>query len=172
MKKEVFLNDYVTPKRKANQTCVSILEIKKGHEPQASYLLEKYQTIKGLFMNIDFECNIKPNGSCKNHSTNKCCCYDCKNNIGYIHIMLKNQIPLYAKHFNGRTGFWRKNKGCILPHHMRSTTCLTHHCNHYYDDNSSKNQHFSKGVMFIRQLLNDTRKELRECCDRVKGYWE
>jgi hypothetical protein len=166
MKEDIFYNDYVMPGGKADQTCVLILKVPKGFKPEGSvsFLLEKYQSLKGLFQNIDFECNIQPNGSCKNHSTNRCCCYDCKNNIGYIHIMFENQIPYYAKKFNGKTGFWRKGKGCILPHHLRSITCLTHHCNYKWDGYKS-NKHFPKGMTIIRETLKDIRKEIEGYCN-------
>lgn len=160
MKQEIFLNDYIMPDRKAKQTCVEILRVVNDfkHRSQISFLLEKYQSLKGFLKNVDFECNIQANGSCKNYNGGRCCCFNCKDNLGFIHIMFEHQIPYYARHFNYKSGFWREGKGCILPHHMRSVTCLTQHCN--YTDEGYK--YFGRGMSIIRQTLKDIRKEIIE----------
>ena len=93
-----------------------------------------------LTSHINFNCNFK-DGRCHNHNSDeKCCCRGCASNSGYLlredniyciigSRNLKHVLHYYASHFNPKTGFWRKDKGCNLPRSLRSTICLTHHCN-------------------------------------------
>jgi hypothetical protein len=90
--------------------------------------------------NIDFKCDFK-DGVCKTRSgahTNNftvysmevtmCCCGDCRIRFGYLDLILKEDVAMYARHFNEKTGFWRKGKGCILKPSMRSRTCIFYSC--------------------------------------------
>lgn len=158
MKREEFLHQYVRGK-KTTQSCVSVVKFPKV---KYSYfqieLKESYECLKGLFKNINFECNIdKQTGGCKETPlAKKCCCHDCVNNIGYIHLMFEKDITYYSRLFSSKTGFWRKGKGCILPHHRRSVICLTHHCNH----RDEGYQHFSKGIFQVKRRLQDLRDKI------------
>lgn len=95
------------------------------------------QRLKGIFYHIDFGCKIGKDGSdCKyfqgrlsKDEPPMCCCDQCFDRVGYLDV-LTNQPTYFARLFNRKTGFWRKDKGCILPREHRSITCLTHHCNH------------------------------------------
>jgi hypothetical protein len=58
------------------------------------------------------------------------CCEFCNFEFGYFRPseIAINDIPRLIRHFNVKTGFWRPNKGCILPRELRSITCVTHYC--------------------------------------------
>jgi len=91
---------------------------------------------------IDFECNFDGNGVCKQRRPhvrknsknvsvdNSCCCGDCSFSIGFLKAVPNCMaiIKEIAGLFSGRTGFWRKDIGCILPRQYRSVVCLTHEC--------------------------------------------
>jgi len=124
------------------------------------HILGDSRRIKGFFKYIDFDCQINPAGGCKETpSAVKCCCYDCYGSSGYFRRMVDTDLTKYARHFSVKTGFWRKGKGCILHHTMRSTVCLTHHCNH---DNiySNKKDNFHDGIMTLKHRLHDLRSRM------------
>ncbi len=117
--------------------------------------LDDFRALKGLIQYLDFDCQVNDTGGCqKNPSSKSCCCYDCLGNVGYFKLMLYKDILYYSKKFSVKTGFWRKEKGCILPHRMRSITCLTHHCNH------GKRKDFGTGMAIIKQTFNDMRTNM------------
>ncbi len=92
-------------------------------------ILEEFRRLKGFIQNINFNCQINKNGGCKEHpSTIRCCCDSCYNNSGFFRTMIDKDMGRYTRSFL-KTGFWRKGKGCVLPHELRSVVCLTHHCN-------------------------------------------
>ena len=92
--------------------------------------------IKNETANIDFGCTFDNNGYCNTTRTfwtekmdQKCCCKLCAEYIGYLKfINSEKDLKYYAKLFNNKTGFWRKDKGCILDRSMRSSTCVTYTC--------------------------------------------
>lgn len=94
--------------------------------------------LKGLIEFVDFDCQITEKG-CKGQgrsiecNKSKCCCSDCSKKMGYLELISKKDLSLYIKKFSVKTGFWRKGKGCILPHSYRSNTCLTYHCNRSFE---------------------------------------
>jgi len=79
---------------------------------------------------VDYQCQFK-DGHCKRGG---CCCTGCRAEYGYLNIFddlgvydhsIDTKIVLfYAQHFSVNTGFWRANRGCILPRQYRSTVCL------------------------------------------------
>ena len=85
-------------------------------------LLQRYKTLADLTAEIDFGC-----GKCT-HGERRCC-GACKIYVGHMHgqPIHEGDLAVYAAAFDGTTGFWT-SKGCALPRHMRSATCLTHHC--------------------------------------------
>jgi len=87
-----------------------------------------FQASKTFFEKLDFDCRIDENGRCK--AGTRCCCDNCFDNAGYLRKVVDTDITKYARVFNTKTGFWRADKGCVLPHKLRSVTCLTTHCNH------------------------------------------
>jgi len=117
-------------------------------------LLSSSRKLKEFFKNIDFDCQITEDGSCKRYENalSKCCCFDCLSSGGYFYTMADEEIPYYAKKFSVKTGFWRKGKGCILPHKRRSVVCLCHNCN---EDHS-----FDKGISTLGKKLRDLRMEV------------
>ncbi len=59
-----------------------------------------------------------------------CCCGSCRGSVGhseYFPSDLKD-LKIIARYFNEQTGFWRAEKGCILPRKYRSATCLKYDC--------------------------------------------
>ena len=59
-----------------------------------------------------------------------CCCQRCRGTVGW-HRNLPNdyyRLKRIASCFDEETGFWRVNKGCVLPRKYRSSTCLRHSC--------------------------------------------
>lgn len=146
---------------KTTQSCVEIIkkpDLEFTHHIDS--LINEFVSVKGLIKYIDFQCEIVEGGCKETPYAKRCCCHDCKNNVGYIHLMFEHDLKFYARHFSGKTGFWRKGKGCILPHHRRSTTCLTHNCNH--TDKGYK--HFAKGIFEVGRLLKATRVAIIDTC--------
>ena len=84
---------------------------------------------------IDFRCDFK---NCRQDNGGMCCCGNCAQYVGYIKHRFfsvygndkhkENEMLYYANKYHLGTGFWRKNKGCNLPRHRRSNTCLTYNC--------------------------------------------
>jgi hypothetical protein len=103
---------------------------------------EEYKkVIKYFYDNIHFDCNFQ-SGICirekrlPQSSRTHCCCERCEDASGYFSsqgIKLQgyintreiylNKFPILKNNFNSTTGFWRKNRGCILPREFRSLTC-------------------------------------------------
>jgi len=149
-----FLNEYIYEKRADNHT-IEIVSLEKSDEVNNVY--NELICMKGFIKNVNFDCKVNNKGGCKNNPVfTKCCCYACKSSIGYIRMMPKELIKYYARYYNGKTGFWRKGKGCIIPHHRRSIICLTHHCN--YEEKGYK--YFSKGFMEFKSLMLNRRNSL------------
>jgi hypothetical protein len=123
------------------------------------YFIE-IKAIKNIFRYIDFECKFNGIGCKENPNSIKCCCWDCLSSIGYLEFISSHDIPYYSRKFSKKTGFWRKDKGCILPHSLRSITCLKHHCNH-----DIKHQQFRYGIKEITNLIEDKQKELKKLED-------
>ncbi len=57
-----------------------------------------------------------------------CCCRSCCNTMGWIMYMDKDIVPMMARYYNDKTGFWRPHKGCVLPRIYRSKTCIGFSC--------------------------------------------
>ncbi len=120
--------------------------------------LDNFRKIKEFFNYINFDCHIKKDGTgCKRYEKmvpTMCCCGCCHSSIGHFRIMIDENLKYYARLYNRETGFWREKKGCILLRRMRSTTCLTYHCNHHQKPN------FSHGLHILKDKLHDLRKRI------------
>lgn len=92
------------------------------------YRFEELESLKMLTESIDFGCNFNKKGGCRNTDNERCCCTSCKSSHGHFRIIRQSDVPRLARHFDERTGFWRKDKGCILPRKLRSITCITYNC--------------------------------------------
>ena len=69
-----------------------------------------------------------------------CCCGSCAYAIGYLQ-QFPNKIEILeeiANCYTERLGFWRMDKGCILPRKYRSTVCLSHRCGEITPKNAGK----------------------------------
>ncbi len=117
--------------------------------------IEDFGVLKSLFKSIDFDCRVDKNGGCKKAlDSTGCCCSECFSNTGYFRYLVDFDLTYYARNFQSKIGFWRKNKGCVLPHKRRSTTCITHHCNHMMDKD------FSKGMFVLQEFIRQLRDKI------------
>lgn len=60
----------------------------------------------------------------------QCCCFSCGSNLGYLKFIQNDPkvIKRIARLFQPKIGFWRKNRGCVLPRKYRSAVCLGYRC--------------------------------------------
>ena len=102
---------------------------------------EDYRLLTGLkkvVKSIDFGCNWE-DGKCTGHEDSiyirkdnpACCCVCCAEDAGYLKSIVERYIDYYAKNFDKEKGFWREDKGCILPVVRRSRICLCYACHHF-----------------------------------------
>jgi hypothetical protein len=164
MKKEYFIN-------LINERGVTIIPVNDPtFESSSKCKLQDFRDLKSLVQFIDFDCKINGEGGCKFYPSSKrglCCCHDCRGSVGYFHLMLDKDFGYYSKKFSAKTGFWRKNKGCVLPHKMRSVTCLTYHCNYDYlksnyrpDILLESHKEFSNAMYQVKIRLYELRKQI------------
>ena len=144
MKKQLFINHV-----KSN----GVIILSVNDQPQINEnVLQEFRMIKGFFKHIDFDCQINSTGGCKETpDALSCCCDDCYRCSGHFRRLVDIDITMYARRFSIKTGFWRKGKGCVLPHEMRSVTCVTHHCN------NSRKSTFTPGMIVLKHKLQDLR---------------
>ena len=126
MKVEDFV-EYIKVKNNSYSTRIKIIKNPKFKGNLLDNFI-KIKYLKRIFPYVDFNCQFKNKG-CKIFRSITCCCENCNNKIGFLEILPEKELSYYARKFSLKTGFWRKNRGCILAHEKRSTTCLTHHCN-------------------------------------------
>ena len=120
---------------------------------------------KSATKNFNYPCKFNRMGKCiATVLFSDCGCEDCAYKFGYIRHIRSAQwtINKYAALFNQRTGFWRSNKGCILPRNLRSIKCLTRICITKRKQFETMNN--KKSVEFIELLsryttLSDKEKE-------------
>jgi hypothetical protein len=113
------------------------------------FTVSDFRNLKNFIRHVDFNCQINSKGGCRyTPKSLRCCCNNCYEYAGFFRVMIDTDIPKYSRQFSIRTGFWRKDRGCILSHKMRSVTCLTHHCN--YDETGS----FTYGMNVIKEKLD------------------
>lgn len=91
---------------------------------------EKLESYKELTDSFAYPCSFNKQGVCFVERTNMCCCADCASTIGYLNGIRNPRYTLesYASNYDEITGFWRVNKGCILPRSLRSIKCVTYIC--------------------------------------------
>lgn len=98
------------------------------HDPHSEFR----PSIAILSSLLTFACDFNGNKCAGGRRPPMCCCSGCKDFNGHFGSRWPNNLETlepYAKYFNKNTGFWRKDKGCALPRHMRSLTCAFHVCN-------------------------------------------
>lgn len=139
---------------------------------------EYYTELANLTKKINFDCDFK-NGKCKkyrNYNNKKimCCCSGCVWNFGYLKTRfirgedeiknIEKEMLYYATKFSRVNGFWRRNKGCILPREKRSPTCLTHNCGVKYNSHirllfstlsDARHGKFPNSIKAIISILKD-----------------
>lgn len=126
--------------------------------------IRAYRRISGHF---PFPCKFKKNGKCNGLSDSMmCCCNACYSSHGYFDFVFEQDLWYYAQRFNRATGFWRKDKGCILGREYRSETCLSYYCK------ESKHKKFNEELyIYGRGLINLLQKVYKEI-DKVKQEYE
>ena len=64
------------------------------------------------------------------YTDGKCCCSSCGTNLGYLKFIQDDLkvVKRIASLFQLENGFWRENKGCILPRKYRSAVCIGFRC--------------------------------------------
>ena len=82
-----------------------------------------------------------------------CCCNKCAESRGYLRVMTLRQLPVYAEHWNDVTGFWLKDKGCMLPRDLRSGTCLGYACGVRDSHKSTYMRRYRDGLDDLERLL-------------------
>ena len=93
-----------------------------------------YNKLADLTKYIEYGCNFDKDGRCSTCAdilkSEKCCCKYCYYFIGHLSELPCNKKTLrcIAKLYDEKDGFWRKNKGCILPRKHRSMLCLLYYC--------------------------------------------
>ena len=123
---------------------------------QTRAIIKKYEE-------TEFNCEIKKYPiSCKTTrkvdpqqywiSKDMLCCFDCESRIGFLRYINRKSLKQIAKKFSNKTGFWRKDKGCILPISQRSSTCLAYCCG------CGEN----KKIAVLKQKLQNQEYKLRE----------
>lgn len=91
---------------------------------------------KSLAEHFNYPCEFKDGKCIEYKESAKCCCHNCAFSIGHlrnIRIPVFRELKLiskYARLFDIEDGFWRENKGCILPYKMRSITCIIYMCDY------------------------------------------
>lgn len=96
---------------------------------------ERHYKLKNLCSYVDFGCSFN-GGTCSKYKEYDkkyimCCCTRCAIEYGYYNdkdYIWKTDLKKLSELFRKKTGFWRKNKGCIIPYHIRSIICITHSC--------------------------------------------
>lgn len=122
---------------------------------------------------INFECQFDK-GLCKVYrgsyfkDEKMCCCHSCLDYTGWLKFIYKCDINKYAKRYSIKTGFWRKDKGCILPYDLRSSTCVFHNCHEDITINYGLNYMGSR----LREVEMSRAKELTIYQKLKKEYAE
>lgn len=96
----------------------------------------QYRKLAQLTGEIIFRCGFDKQGKCKGSRDEdgswlqgpRCCCSGCALSLGYLKKVSKGQANVIRKLWDKATGFWKKGKGCTLPHKYRSPTCLSFLC--------------------------------------------
>ncbi len=123
-------------------------------ETYGIYGTDFYQKAIDLFYKyVKIDCDFKDNickanrestNKIKTNTPNYCCCADCAQTNGYLYNMfLSNtttkgiaiEVKIWGNNFNPKTGYWRKNIGCILPRKYRSMICNFYVCHYLSDKN-------------------------------------
>lgn len=123
-----------------------------------------------ISQNINFNCQFDK-GLCKVYrgayfkDEKMCCCHSCLEYVGWLRYIHKGDITKYAKRYSTKTGFWRKDKGCLLPYELRSVTCVFHNChedeviNHGLSHVGSKLDHVDKTRARELNIFQKLKKE-------------
>jgi hypothetical protein len=96
------------------------------------YSVDDYRALARRTVTIDFDCDFK-DGVCRmRESGSPGCCHRCADTFGHwqkedwqIDDDTANKI---AGLYDPVNGFCREGTGCILPHELRSPTCLFIYC--------------------------------------------
>ena len=143
---------------------------------------EKIKQLTGQLAEIFNRFNAKYCKRCKDkyYGPNSGCCSGCAHALGYFEAATKNNFQrriyfalrvgdedqFYPEtlqylaqlkdefSFDKEFGFFRKNKGCLLPRHKRSYTCLAFMCKTFHENTyglSSKVSIITNQIMLLRR---------------------
>lgn len=126
-------------------------------------IVDKLKSVRRLLQHIDFGCNFVGN-RCVGHMDGDCvaaCCSGCANTHGYMSLVVYEDIGTYENLYDGILGFWRPNKGCMLPFALRSRTCLSYMCPTIRNMNTNTSFEVSRLIKTISDIEKDLKTELR-----------
>ena len=120
----------------------SLLKSRSKLAKEFKLSMKNYMEILSSTENIDFGCELGLNGEyCLGYKKAPTyCCANCGYNSGWLNQALKSfgkttkvfgtnkTAKFFNRHFDNEIGFWRKDKGCILPRKYRSMTCIFCNC--------------------------------------------
>jgi hypothetical protein len=105
------------------------LRRKVSNEPDFGKTWEEREAIAEKTAKINFGCDFKGN-TCRAMRENRrgCCCQFCKSRLGFLEKIKPSAFDEILSSFDRVWGFWRPDKGCILPRKWLSPTCLFFGC--------------------------------------------
>lgn len=96
------------------------------------YYVDDYRALARRTETIDFDCGFH-GGVCRAREEGEPgCCYKCADTFGHWlkedGLIDDDTASKLAGHYDPTEGFCRDGTGCILPHELRSPTCLFIFC--------------------------------------------
>ncbi len=90
--------------------------------------VDTYREMARQTEHIDYDCDFI-DGVCRGLATGTSgCCFGCAGAFGYWRkeggVLDEDTVKKLAAYYDKKTGFMRKDKGCIVPRELRSPTCL------------------------------------------------
>jgi hypothetical protein len=120
-------------------------------------VIAKLKSVKKAIGSMDIGCRFDNNecAGCKVFKTPAFCCEGCASMNGYLSVIPSNDMRIYIKSFNGNTGFWRPNVGCVLPHELRSRMCLSFICTDLLSLRKEIFKEIKENVILIHKIEKD-----------------
>ncbi|OPY29822.1 MAG: hypothetical protein A4E28_00672 [Methanocella sp. PtaU1.Bin125] len=95
------------------------------------YDVDTYRMLAKQTESIDYDCDFR-DGVCRGLTMGgNGCCFACAGAFGYWHKEGRidaDTLEKIAGFYDARTGFFRKDAGCVIPRELRSPTCLYIFC--------------------------------------------
>jgi hypothetical protein len=137
--------------------------------------LRDYKSILAATGLIDFGCEFVNDGTttgcfCR-QGREECCCENCAVSYGYFPtyaygnkrvLASPKMINTYNRLFDTNSGFWRPDKGCILPRKYRSMTCVFFNCLDQKGEKDRKTADIIDGMQGAAQRFSGLMIEILE----------